>query len=275
MPRDQAEHLYMEASRLAFADRNAYLADPEFIDAPSAGLLSKDYAARRRELINPKQATMQVPAGDPYPFQNDMSVPLRPNASKLLAEGLHTTHLTVSDKDGNIVSYTFTIESWGGSGMVVPGYGFILNNEMTDFDFSGPAPNVPEAGKRPRSSMSPTIVFKNGKPAFSIGSPGGGTIITTVLQTIVNYVDFGMPMDQAIDAPRISERNGMVTDVEPGFAGSAQARALEKYGQRWSDKPEEIGAANALVFNPDGTVTAVSEIRRHGIGSALVQQKGH
>ena len=275
MPRDQVEHLYMEASRLSFADRNAYLADPEYVDAPTVGLLSKDYAARRRELINPKQATMQVPAGDPYPFQNDVSVPLRPNAGKLLAEGLHTTHLTVSDKDGNIVSYTFTIESWGGSGMVVPGYGFILNNEMTDFDFSGPAPNVPEAGKRPRSSMSPTIAFKNGKPAFSIGSPGGGTIITTVLQTIVNYVDLGMPMDQAIDAPRISERNGMVTDVEPGFAGSAQARALEKYGQRWSDKPEEIGAANALVFNPDGTVTAVSEIRRHGVGSALVQKKGH
>jgi gamma-glutamyltranspeptidase len=77
----------------------------------------------------------------------------------------------VSDKDGNIVSYTYTIESWGGSGIVVPGYGFLLNNEMTDFDFSGPAPNVPEAGKRPRSSMSPTIAFKNGKPAFSIGSP--------------------------------------------------------------------------------------------------------
>jgi len=275
MPRDQVEHLYMEASRLAFADRNAYLADPEFVDAPIAGLLSKDYAARRRELINPKQANVQVPAGDPYVFQKDMSVPLRPSAGKLLAEGLHTTHLTVSDKDGNIVSYTFTIESWGGSGMVVPGYGFILNNEMTDFDFSGPAPNVPEAGKRPRSSMSPTIAFKDGKPAFSIGSPGGGTIITTVLQTIVNYVDLGMSMDQAIDAPRISERNGMVTDVEPGFAGSAQARALEKYGQRWSDKPEEIGAANALVFNPDGTVTAVSEIRRHGVGSALVQKKGH
>ena len=275
LPRDQVEHLYLEASRLAFADRNAYLADPEYVDAPVAGLLSKDYAARRRELINPQQATIQAPAGDPFPFQNDQSVPLRPSAIKLLAEGRHTTHLTVSDKDGNIVSYTYTIESWGGSGMVVPGYGFILNNEMTDFDFSGPAPNVPEAGKRPRSSMSPTIAFRNGKPAFAIGSPGGGTIITTVLQTLVNYLDLGMPMEQAIDAPRISERNDMSTDVEPGFAGSAQARALEKYGQRWSDKPEEIGATNALVFNPDGTVTAVSEIRRHGIGSALVQKKGH
>ncbi len=275
MPRAQAEHLYLEASRLAFADRNAYLADPEFIDAPVAGLLNKDYAARRRELINPQQASVQAPAGDPYPFQNDVSVPLRPNANKLIAEGAHTTHLTVSDKDGNIVSYTYTIESWGGSGIVVPGYGFLLNNEMTDFDFSGPAPNVPEAGKRPRSSMSPTIAFKDGKPAFSIGSPGGATIITTVLQTIFNYVDLGMSMPDAVNAPRLSERNGIATDVEPGYAGSAQALALEKTGQHWSKTPEEIGAANALVFNPDGTVTAVSEGHRHGVGSALVQKSAH
>jgi gamma-glutamyltranspeptidase/glutathione hydrolase len=275
MPREKAEHLYLEASRLAFADRNAYLADPEFVDAPVAGLISKDYAARRRELINPEQASVQAPAGDPYPFQNDQSVPLRPNANKLLAEGAHTTHLTVSDKDGNIVSYTYTIESWGGSGIVVPGYGFLLNNEMTDFDFSGPHPNVPEAGKRPRSSMSPTLAFKNGKPAFSVGSPGGATIITTVLQTIFNYVDLGMSMPDAVNAPRLSERNGMATDVEPGFAGSAQAMALEKSGQHWDATPEEIGAANALVFNPDGTVTAVSEGHRHGVGSALVQKTAH
>ncbi|WP_373990648.1 gamma-glutamyltransferase [Duganella sp. BuS-21] len=275
MPRAKAEHLYLEASRLAFADRNAYLADPEFVEAPVAGLLSKDYAARRRELINPEQASVHAAAGDPYPFQNDQSVPLRPNANKLIAEGAHTTHLTVSDKDGNIVSYTYTIESWGGSGIVVPGYGFLLNNEMTDFDFSGPAPNVPEAGKRPRSSMSPTIVFKDGKPAFTIGSPGGATIITTVLQTIFNHVDLGMSMPDALNAPRLSERNGMTTDVEPGFTGSAQALALEKTGQHWSKTPEEIGAANALVFNPDGTVTAVSEGQRHGVGSALVQKRGH
>ncbi|MBV6322320.1 gamma-glutamyltransferase [Duganella violaceipulchra] len=274
MPKEKAEHLYLEASRLAFADRNAYLADPEFVEAPVAGLLNKDYAARRRELINPNQASVQAPAGDPYPFQNDVSVPLRPNANKLLAEGAHTTHLTVSDKDGNIVSYTYTIESWGGSGIVVPGYGFLLNNEMTDFDFSGPAPNVPEAGKRPRSSMSPTLAFKNGKPAFSIGSPGGATIITTVLQTIFNYVDLGMSMLDAVNAPRLSERNGTATDVEPGFAGSAQAKALEKTGQHWN-APEEIGAANALVFNPDGTITAVSEGHRHGAGSALVQKAAH
>lgn len=275
MPRANAEHLYLEASRLAFADRNAYLADPEYIDAPVAGLLSKEFAADRRTKINPQRAVVNVVAGDPYAFQEDQSIPLRPEPPMLQRENAHTTHFTVSDKDGNVVSYTFTIESWGGSGIVVPGYGFLLNNEMTDFDFTGPRPNVPEAGKRPRSSMAPTIALKNGKPAFTIGSPGGATIITTVLQTIVNYVDFGMPMDAAINAPRLSERNGAATSAEPGFAGSVQARGLEAFGHKWEDPAEEIGAANAIVFNPDGTVTAVSEGKRHGVGSALVQKKGH
>ena len=276
LPRAQAEHLYLEASRLAFADRNAYLADPEYVDAPVAGLLSKEFAARRRALIDMKRAASEVAAGDPYAFQDDPSIPLRPKQPRpLQKESPHTTHLTVSDKEGNVVSYTFTIESWGGSGIVVPGYGFLLNNEMTDFDFSGPRPNVPEAGKRPRSSMAPTIVFKDGKPAFSIGSPGGATIITTVLQTIVNHVDFGMPMNEAIDAPRLSERNGASTSVEPGFAGSDQARALEAFGHKWEEPAEEIGAANAIVFNPDGTVTAVSEGKRHGVGTALVQRRAH
>jgi len=274
LPRAQAEHLYIEASRLAFADRNAYLADPEYVDAPVAGLLSKDYAAQRRKLIQ-QRAIRRANPGDPYSYQNDQSVPLRPQSARLRLENAHTTHLTVSDKDGNVVSYTFTIESWGGSGIVVPGYGFLLNNEMTDFDFSGPHPNVPEAGKRPRSSMAPTIALKDGKPAFTIGSPGGSTIITTVLQTIFNYVDLGMPMDQALNAPRISERNGEASSIEPGFPGSEQARALERFGHRWEATPEEIGAANALVFNPDGTVTAVSEAKRHGVGTALVQRRGH
>lgn len=278
MPREKAEHLYMEAARLAFADRNAYLADPEYVDAPVAGLLSKEYAARRRELIDPARAHHHAQPGDPYLFQQDPSVPLRPASAaraRLLSESAHTTHLAVSDKDGNIVAYTFTIESWGGSGITVPGYGFILNNEMTDFDFSGPHPNVPEAGKRPRSSMSPTIAFRNGKPAFTIGSPGGSTIVTTVLQTIFNHIDLGLDMPAALNAPRISERNGQGTSIEPGFADSPQAKALERFGQRWDASVEEIGAANAIVFNPDGSVTAVSEGKRHGVGSALVQKRGH
>ena len=272
LPRATAEHLYLEASRLSFADRNAYAGDPEYVDVPVAGLLSKDYAARRRGQIGMERVLGKTGAGDPYPFQNDASTPLRPQASRLLAENAHTTHLAVSDKDGNVVAYTFTIESWGGSGITVPGYGFILNNELTDFDFSGPHPNVPEPGKRPRSSMSPTIALRGGKPAFTVGSPGGSTIITTVLQTIVNHVDFGMPLDRALNAPRLSQRNDTVTDIEPGFAGTLQAKGLERIGHKFNPVAEEIGAANAIAFHADGRVTAVSEAKRHGVGSALVQK---
>ncbi|MBZ2208852.1 gamma-glutamyltransferase [Massilia soli] len=272
LPRATAEHLYLEASRLSFADRNAYAGDPEYVDVPVAGLLSKEYAARRRGQVGMERVLGKTGAGDPYPFQNDPSTPLRPHASRVLAQNAHTTHLTVSDKAGNVVAYTFTIESWGGSGITVPGYGFILNNELTDFDFSGPHPNVPEPGKRPRSSMAPTIALRGGKPAFTLGSPGGSTIITTVLQTIVNHVDFGMPLERALNAPRLSQRNEAVTDIEPGFAGTLQAKGLERIGHKWHPEPEEIGAANAIAFHADGRVTAVSEAKRHGAGSALVQQ---
>ncbi len=283
MSREQVEHLYLEASRLAFADRNAYLADPEFVDVPVTGILSKEFASERRKQISMQHASAlnnPAAAGDPYPFQNDQSIPLRPLPVKtaLREESKHTTHLTVSDKDGNIVAYTYTIEDWGGNGMVVPGYGFLLNNEMTDFDFSGPHPNVPEAGKRPRSSMSPTIVLKNGKPAFTVGSPGGATIITTVLQTIVNHLDLGMSMDKALAAPRMSERNGSTTQVEPNFVGSPQALRLAPFGHQWKLADEldwEIGAASAITFNADGTVTAASEPVRHGVGSVLVQKPAH
>ncbi|UXY14610.1 gamma-glutamyltransferase [Chitiniphilus purpureus] len=273
LPRAQAEHLYLETSRLVFADRNAYVADGEFVDVPGEGLLAKAYAAERARAIDlAAAASGKVGPGDPYLFQNDQSVPLRPQPAALAAEPAHTTHLTVSDREGNVVAYTFTIEDWGGSGIVVPGRGFLLNNEMTDFDFSGPHPNVPEAGKRPRSSMSPTIVLRQGRPAFTLGSPGGSTIITTVLQTIVNHLDLGMSLADALAAPRLSQRNGNETQVEKrfGYAASPQAKALAAYGHRWSET-DEIGAANAIRFNPDGTVTAISEPVRHGGGSALVQ----
>jgi len=286
MSRQQVEHLYLEASRLAFADRNAYIGDPEFVDVPVAGLLNKDYSKQRAQQIRLDQAasrTLAALPGDPYQFQQDPSVPLRPrvfagSASAVVKEeSNHTTHLTVSDKEGNIVAYTYTIEDWGGNGMVVPGYGFLLNNELSDFDFTAPHPNIPEAGKRPRSSIAPVIAFKDGKPAFTVGSPGGSTIITTVLQTIVNHIDLNMDMLRALAAPRMSERNAEQTQVEPNFIGGPQATGLARFGHQWNlDKSDaEIGAASAIRFNSDGTVTAISEPVRHGVGSALVQKKAH
>jgi gamma-glutamyltranspeptidase/glutathione hydrolase len=287
MPRPAALHLYLEASRLAFADRDAYLADPEFVDAPAEGLLSKTYAAERRRAIDRRRAAGVVQAGNPYRYESDPSTPLRPAAhaddhpsttnlfGRLASpslESTHTTHLAVADSAGNVVAYTFTIEDWGGSGIVAGDYGFLLNNELTDFSFSPPHPNAPEARKRPRSSMTPTIALKQGRPAFTIGAPGGSTIITTVLQTVVNYVDLGKSFENALAAPRLSQRNRDVTTVESGFEGSADARALEAYGHKWElAEFGEISYANALFFADDGTVTAISEPSRGGGGSALVQ----
>ncbi|MBB6099660.1 gamma-glutamyltranspeptidase/glutathione hydrolase [Deinobacterium chartae] len=268
-PRAEALHRYLEASRLAFADRGAYLGDPQFVDLPLEGLLSKQYAAERRKALGDRAAAGSVPPGDPYPFQNDPSYPMRPQAAKD-TEGTSTTHITVSDRNGNIVAYTCTIESTGGSGITVPGYGFLLNNELTDFDAVAPHPNAPEAGKRPRSSMSPTLVFKDGKPVMALGSPGGSTIITTVLQSLVNVLDFGMTLPEAIAAPRATQRNGETTTAEPGFINGNDGQALLNLGHKFTETAE-IGAATGIYFHPDGTVTAAAEPTRRGGGSAMVE----
>lgn len=283
-------HRYLGASRLAFADRGAFLGDPEFVDAPVKGLLSKDYADARRALIDLAEAPSAAAApGDPYAFQSDPSpapggapAARRGGAGPKDAHDNETTHITVSDAAGNIVSYTCTIEYEGGNGIVVPGYGFLLNNELTDFnippDPSSPHPNAVEPGKRPRSSMSPTIVLKDGKPELALGSPGGSTIITTVLQILVGHIDLGLPIDKALAAPRLSQRNSGngSTDAETAFLSAPEADGLASLGHVLSDAGTmggEIGAATALRFNGDGTVTAVAEpVRRHG-GSAMVEQE--
>ncbi|WP_437676931.1 gamma-glutamyltransferase [Sorangium sp. So ce131] len=283
-------HRYLGASRLAFADRGAFLGDPEFVEAPVAGLLSKDYADARRDLIDLAEAPTSAAApGDPFAFQTDPSPsprrgqPARNGSArpKNDASDNETTHITVSDAAGNIVSYTCTIESEGGNGVVVPGHGFLLNNELTDFnipsDPAAPHPNVVEPGKRPRSSMSPTIVLKDGKPEIALASPGGSTIITTVLQILVGYIDLGLPIDKALAAPRISQRNAGdgSSDAETAFLGALEAEGLRALGHVFSDANTtggEIGAATALRFHGDGTVTAVAEpVRRHG-GSAMVER---
>ena len=140
-------------------------------------------------------------------------------------ENISTTNMTVADKWGNVVEYTLTIEQTGGSGMVVPGRGFLLNNELTDFStvYNATDPNRIEPGKRPRSSMAPTIILKEGAPFLALGSPGGSTIITTVLQTILNRVDLGMTISQAIAAPRASQRNTASVTAEPEFISRYEA----------------------------------------------------
>jgi gamma-glutamyltranspeptidase/glutathione hydrolase len=182
-----------------------------------------------------------------------------------------TTHLTTSDKWGNVVSYTFTIESAGGSGLVVPGWGFLLNNELTDFNYDSTThPNRVEGGKRPRSSMAPTIVLKDDKPFLAFGSPGGSTIITTVLQILLARLDEGMSLPDAIVDPRASQRNTTNTSAEPAFLISPLRPLLEARGHRFVNGGE-IGAATAIEFLPGGRVLAAAEPVRRGGGSAMVE----
>ena len=253
--RTQALHLFLEASRLSYADRSAYIADPEFFDVPLAGLLSDDYAAERRALIDPAAAgTSPAAPGNPRPYSS-------------------TTHLVVSDRQGTVVSYTFTIESTGGNGIVVPGYGFLLNNELTDFNFNSTThPNRADGAKRPRSSMAPTIVTKDGEPFVAVGSPGGSTIITTVLQVLLERLDLGSTLPEAIAAPRASQRNSEVTEAEQEFIDSPEGQALASaYGHELEVPDSEvIGAVTGIDFLGRGRVLAAAEPERRGGGSAAV-----
>jgi gamma-glutamyltranspeptidase/glutathione hydrolase len=272
MSRADALHFELEASRLAFADRGTFLADLKFFSVPLRGLLSKEFAATRRALIGDGAATSPVAPGDPAPFNGGAGGPVsRAGApSVTTTRDGSTTHLTVADGDGDVVAYTFTIESIGGSAMVVPGYGFLLNNELTDFNFTSTTQaNRVQGGKRPRSSISPTIVLRNGRPWFAVGSPGGSTIITTVLGLLVNRIDLGDTLPEAIAAPRANEGNNATTSAEPAFIDSPEGAALIARGHAFTPTPE-IGAATGIEFLGAGRLLAAAEPQRRGRGSALV-----
>ena len=265
-------HDYLEASALAFADRNRYLGD----DTPRAlldELLDPAYAKERSCLVDPAQALPRpVPPGTPDGSYQDC--PTATAAAEVAGTEQHTTNLTVADRWGNVVEYTLTIEQIGGNAMVVPSRGFLLNNELTDFNFtptqgSAPDPNLPAPGKRPRSSMSPTILLRDGEPFLALGSPGGATIITTVLQILVNRLDLGMMLPEAIAAPRVSERNGSASQAEPAFLASPQAAALTQLGHVFTTTPE-IGAATGIESLGGGQLLAAAEPVRRGGGSAGV-----
>jgi gamma-glutamyltranspeptidase/glutathione hydrolase len=182
-----------------------------------------------------------------------------------------------ADRWGNVVSYTLTIEQTGGAGIVVPHRGFLLNNELTDFSavFDAADPNRIQGGKRPRSSMSPTIVLRHHRPVLAVGSPGGSTIITTVLQTLVNRIDLGMTLPEAVAAPRASLRNTEKVTAEPAFldrygaALTAAGYTLESAGDALTSA-SQIGAVAALEFFPRGRIQAVAEPVRRGGGDARV-----
>jgi len=266
-------HHYIEASRIAFADRGRWVGDPAFEDVPTKELLSQKFADSRACLIK-DDAVLTSPLAPADP-RDPTACTATGTAAPTTYEGENTTHLTVADKWGNVVSYTLTIEQTGGSAMTVPGRGFLLNNELTDFSFTpaNPAvhdPNLPGPGKRPRSSISPTIVLdQHNKPVVALGSPGGATIITTVLQTLTEFLDRGLPLVDAIAAPRASQRNAANTELEPALYNSDLKTQLQAIGHSFTLNPE-IGAATGVQRLPNGEWLAAAEKVRRGGGSAAV-----
>ena len=268
-------HWFSEASATAFADRNRYLGDVPGV--PVDQLTSDAFAAERACLFNPAVAQPRpIPFGSPEGrYTSCAATGGRQGQPR---EGLSTSHLVTADKWGNVASYTLTIEQTGGSGITVPGYGFLLNNELTDFDFvplapDAPDPNLPGPGKRPRSSMSPTVILKDGRPALVVGSPGGATIITSVTQTILGHLDRGLPLVDAIAAPRLSSRNG-TEGAEPAILDGADGKVLTMLGHRLGvgGTPNEIGAVTAIRPFGAGLFEAAAETVRRGGGSAMVVQ---
>jgi len=216
----QGSHYMIEAMRHAYVDRNSYLGDPDFVKNPLDRLLDKGYAEKIRAVIDPKKAGVS----------KDIKPGVPPH------EGSNTTHYSIADKWGNAVSVTYTLNDWFGAKVTAPKTGVLLNDEMDDFTAKVGVPNLYglvqgeankiEPGKRPLSSMSPTIVSKDGKPVMVVGTPGGSRIITAVLQTMINAIDHGMNVQEAVDAPRFHQQwLPDVTNVEP-FAFSADTRKI-------------------------------------------------
>jgi gamma-glutamyltranspeptidase/glutathione hydrolase len=283
-PQATAVFQYLEASRLAYADRNAYVGDPRYVQVPLSGLLSPAFAGTRRCLIGNTALTSPQPPGHPYPPYAPCSGTAASAASMSSAspEQTHTNNIVAVDKWGDVVAYTNTINFFGGSGETVPGYGFLLNDEMTDFDFAPPTagasdPNLPAGGKIPRSSMGPVIAMRHGKPLFAIGAAGGSTIITTVVQTLINHVDFGMSLPTSLAAPRVSQRNSKTSLAEPAFYTSPLAQQLQsQFGEQFTEATGPIlplnyypGDATALQLLSHGRAEAIAEPVRLGGGSAL------
>ncbi|GAA4229759.1 gamma-glutamyltransferase [Actinomadura meridiana] len=274
-----ALHYYLEASKLAYADRGRYVGDADKIGVPLDELLSPGFVRERACLIKPDEAAVAPVAPGTPDGRYEPCVPPGTQTRSLAFEGPQTTNLVVSDKWGNVVAYTMSIEQFGGSAITVPGRGFLLNNQLTDFSFQppppggAPDPNLPGPRKRPRSSMAPTLVLKDGQPRLALGTPGGSTIITTVLQILVNRVDLGMNLPAALAAPRATQRNTPQVFAEQPFI-DAYGRNLAARGHRLELFPGPptgvIGAATALEVLRPGLVQAVAEPTRRGGGSALV-----
>jgi len=257
-------NVMIEAGRLAFADRAVWIGDDDFVDVPSVGLLSDEYIAMRSALINPDGRQNFVEPDDPRPFDDsgvkDKVKPMMVEDAD--EEGRNTTHFTIVDRDGNVVTWTSTIESGWGTGLMVPGFGFMLNNELTDFnsvpafnpdpDNFNPGANDVAPGKRPRSSMAPTMIFgSDEKPLAAFGSPGGSTIIWSVADVTMNLIDHEMVIQEAIDAPRLAQTsaNGS-TQRELGFSDAVIQSLIDL--DHVIRAPSVIGSVQAVILDQRG-----------------------
>jgi gamma-glutamyltranspeptidase / glutathione hydrolase len=251
-------HELAEAEKLAYADRAAYLGDPDFIKIPLTGLISKTYAEHLRGLIATDRArpAVDIRPGEPQRYESDQ-----------------TTHFSIVDEAGNAVANTYTLNLPYGSGLVAEGTGVLLNNELDDFaakpgaanayGLMGGDTNAPGPMRRPLSSMSPTLVFKDGKLLMATGSPGGSTIISTVLQIILNVVDHGLNVAEAENAPRAHDQ--LWPDelrIERGMSPDT-IRLLEAMGHKVVLR-DAMGSANTIVRTPDGELEGASDLRQRG-----------
>ncbi len=243
----QKDHIMIEAMRRAFADRAEFLGDTDFVRVPVSGLISKKYAAELVKTIDPARATPSTVIGHGQPAGD---------------EPPQTTHFTVVDADGNVVVNTYTLNGSYGSGVVVRGAGFFMNDEMDDFAAKPGVPNMfgliqGEAnsvapGKRPLSAMTPTLVLKDQKLVLALGSPGGPTIINTVLQIILNVFDYHMNIQQAVNAPRLHHQ--WIPDTvgfEPFGIPEDTRRALEKMGHQFAARAGYMGDAEAVMIDQE------------------------
>ncbi len=262
----RAMHVFAEANKLIFADRAAYMADTAFVQVPLEGLTSKAYAKALAAKIDPNKVMQEVQAGDPWAFQKEKR---KADVRGYGPERMSTTSFSTVDAEGNIVASTNTINFFCGSGVMVAEYGFLVNDEMDDFSSDPKSVNAPEPGKRPLSSMSPTIVLDpKGRPYMSIGAAGATRIFTSIAQIIMNTVDYGMTMGEAIQAPRIHNQ----------LAGSKAAKLLaEKHMDaglialmefRGFDvqRDQHIGTAQGILFDVDkGVMNGGADFRRLGV----------
>ncbi len=256
----QAWRLIGDASRLAFADRGRYMADTDFVPVPVKGLLKPDYLAARGKLLSGTSALVDIAPGEP-----EWDHAALDQADDQSLELPSTSHISIVDAQGNAISMTTTIENAFGSRLMVRG--FLLNNELTDFSFrthedGRPIANRVEPGKRPRSSMAPTIVMRDGKPTLVIGSPGGSRIIGYVAQSLIGVLDWGMDVQTAVSAPHLINRFGTF-DIEEGTAATALDAPFQKLGFETNATALTSGL-HAIAITPDG-LRGGADPRREGI----------